>query len=670
MMPDALMAPPAASTLAAALGWAARGFRVFPLVENDKVPLWEGWQTAATSDAPTIQSWFIDPVSGWSRPLNYGVVGDGLVIVDLDVKDGRDGIAHYLDLGLDFDTLTVRTPSNGYHLYFAGPPTANTVGKIAAGIDTRGPQGYVVGPGSIVDGRPYTVEIDQSVVPVPPQILQRLEAPRERGAGPALTADLDTPAAMAAAVYYLGLAAPAVEGMGGDTHTYHVCCEVRDRGISEGLALQLLLEHWNERCSPPWDGEALKAKVENAFLYGQNSAGQKSPEVYFGGVSVPLPEYITPVPSVSLGADRFSFGNLLPLSTLQPRPWVYHRMLLRRETTVLIAPGGAGKSQFILTLACHMALGLDFFGYKNVAGRPMRSVIYNAEDSEEEMAMRVYATCTQYEFDVERVRPMLSLVSGKGGTALRLVKGGRIHDEHVAQLLKAAQQPDVGMIGLDPLVKLHDVNENDNQAMSYVMDTIELVGAMSNTAVLLAHHTSKPGMGGSSGYAGNADASRGAAAIKDSARVAFTLMGPDDRDCETYGITPKERRSYLRLDDAKMNRGLMDSEPTWIHKAGVTLWTGEEIGVFEPADMAAKGEFVVNEVARILIEELTNRGAGSMTMPEAAGALGIANAAYNRLGTNALKQRIDRYIGLGGVTIDNQKVRVEMKGSAKLIVLD
>ena len=328
--PVGTTAPAPAATgdaiLAAALAMASRGHPVFPLGPNSKLPLEEGWQEWATTDPMKIQRKWTDPVSGWPLEYNFGVLPVGLVIADLDEKDGRNGVKNWMELGFDFDTFTVRTPSNGYHLYYTCRATANTVGQVGkigdtpSGIDTRGPGGYVVGPGSVIDGVAYRVEIDMAVVPVPAALLDWLEAPRERSADRTPAAELDTEANIAAVTEYLRAVPPAVEGQGGDHHTFVICCGVLERGVSVAVGLELLLNHWNDRCSPPWDPEALQVKVENADSYMQNAAGAKSAEAAFAGVSIPKPEYIDgtpPAPPLPAGVRPGSADDAPPFSEIE-----------------------------------------------------------------------------------------------------------------------------------------------------------------------------------------------------------------------------------------------------------------------------------------------------------------------------------------------------------------
>ena len=84
---------------------------------------------------------------------------NGCTIIDVDVKDGKDGLATLRSYGYDPDTMTpvmVRSPSGGRHLFFAfDERLKNWVGKLGAGLDVRTGGGYVLAPGSYKDGRRY-----------------------------------------------------------------------------------------------------------------------------------------------------------------------------------------------------------------------------------------------------------------------------------------------------------------------------------------------------------------------------------------------------------------------------------------------------------------------------------------------------------------------------------
>ncbi|MFI8279762.1 bifunctional DNA primase/polymerase [Streptomyces sp. NPDC085929] len=118
------------------------------------------------------------------RADGYGIACGGRMIgLDLDRKNGVDGVAELNQLAAQHGftvprTLTVCTPSGGYHLWFtvpAGVTIPNSAGRLGPGIDVRGTGGYVVGPGSQGSGGQYVLhpalgEIE--VLPAPAELIQ------------------------------------------------------------------------------------------------------------------------------------------------------------------------------------------------------------------------------------------------------------------------------------------------------------------------------------------------------------------------------------------------------------------------------------------------------------------------------------------------------------------
>ncbi|MBW4092192.1 MAG: hypothetical protein HIU82_13945 [Proteobacteria bacterium] len=279
--------------LASALAWARRGFRVFPLPAGAKgPPFWEGWPDFATTDPEQIRAWWTDTLTGYAQPHNIGVCTTGLCVVDLDCKHGIDGRANFEAMGGVFDTLCVRTPTGGYHLYYnpGAQVVTNSTGRIAPGIDVRGFHGYVVAPGSLRCEGAYELLFDAPVADLPDWLAAKVKPPVERSTAPPMV-ELDLETSIASARAWLAKAAPAIADGTGEGRTLQVAYELRDRGVSEPMALDLMLEDWNGRCSPPWEVEELRAKVANGYRYPQNPAGVKAPAALFGGVVIePPPE--------------------------------------------------------------------------------------------------------------------------------------------------------------------------------------------------------------------------------------------------------------------------------------------------------------------------------------------------------------------------------------------
>ena len=123
-----------------------------------------------------------DILDFWRRTpeANYGVLlGGGLIVLDVDLHPGGGNGFHSLtELEKEGRTLpptfTVRTPSGGgEHRYFrvkAGR-SIPTLGSFMPGLDRKGEGGYVVGPGSIVQGTTYEVTNDVLIADAPEWLL-------------------------------------------------------------------------------------------------------------------------------------------------------------------------------------------------------------------------------------------------------------------------------------------------------------------------------------------------------------------------------------------------------------------------------------------------------------------------------------------------------------------
>ena len=647
------------SKLDAALAWAARGFRVFPLPPNGKRPSadWKGWPEYATTDPERIRAWFD------GTDCNIGSVTTGAFVPDLDMKDGKNGVAAWIELHGGFDTLTVRTPSGGYHLYYSGADVANSASEIADGVDIRSHNGFTLAPGSTIDGVPYEIILDQPVLPAPPGLVARCKPPGVRTENSLVPlVDLDTDAAILAAIERVARTPGAVHGELSE-RAYKLACAVRDLGLSEAWCARVM-QDWANRCQPPIMPDDLAGRVANAYAYAQNAPGAKHPEVMFAGVQIEPPP-----PAPPLIVFTGSFGNAIQIGSLAPRPHVLRGVMVRGEVTGLLAAGGVGKSLLGLYVAVHLALGLDFLGNQNCVGRA-KSVIYNAEDSLPEMSMRLHAICTTMNVAFDEVRPFIHLISGKrdrdtktAGTRLRFVTGGQQperNDEAVRALIDIARDPDVAMVNLDPLNKLHTCNPNDNIQMSFVMDVLEFIAEEADVALLLNHHVSKPAAGRRN--AGNADISQGAAAVVNGARTVLTLGPPEDEDAARYALRPQERAMLLRLDGAKANRGVLGAEPMWLRRVGVHLWNGEDVGALEPVqDIKSRRDDMFKLVAQLGANTLHAAQKGELSCTDIASAITPHNPMLTEIGTAAVKGYLDAMDGKRfPVTVQNRAAVFEV----------
>lgn len=159
-----------------------RGLAVFPLPPGGKVAP-KGWQHTVTRDPDHARAI-------WPAGSNIGIAcrASNIVGIDLDrhvdggANAGVDGVEAFGALcahwGMERPvTLETRTGNDGRHLLLRVPrglivrSVSGGRSRLGPGIDIRGPGltlgGYLVGPGSVVDGRGYVVEVDAPVAMLP-----------------------------------------------------------------------------------------------------------------------------------------------------------------------------------------------------------------------------------------------------------------------------------------------------------------------------------------------------------------------------------------------------------------------------------------------------------------------------------------------------------------------
>lgn len=621
-------------TLQAALNWAQRGFAVFPVEEGGKEPIHTAWQDVATRDANTIRALWTDPVLGMERHYNIGTLCTDMIVVDIDVKNGKDGINEYATIGGHYDTLVVKTPSGGFHCYFNGPDSSNS--PISPAIDIRSHNGFVLAPGSSLPGigtETYEIVNERPMVWIPPAVETLVAAARFRTVE-AVEFEFDTPAAIEAGIGFLQSVPGAVEGQRGDDKTFQVAARLcREMGLSAAMAFTLMRDYWNQKCSPPWDLDVLWNKVENAMHYGTAELGRLAPEQVFGHLDIP------PVPSLF---TRVGWGNAVEPINMRPRPWLIHRMLMTEAVTLLLAPGSAGKSSLSLAIAAHLALGLDFAGY--TSAKACKSIVYNGEDDLEEQSRRLLGVCIIYGLDYAAVKERVMLISSSQfKLSVAFLDGRRlVRDEAIIEhLTREASAHDVGLIILDPLVKIHKCDESDNVHMDFVMETLTDLARAAKVSILALHHTSKI-TSRSEDKVGNMDIGRGASAIVNASRVAFTLLNASEQDAEDYGMQDDERYMWVRMDDAKMNLALASNKATWFFKEGTKIPSNDIVGVLRHDALEKSREHIKTRIARTLIETMTATGAASLQLPRVAAIVKAEVSQWAIKTDHEVKRRIEQ----------------------------
>lgn len=579
-----------------AVAHARNGFRVFKLIVNGKTPLSAGFPETATNDPAKVHEMWTAPLSGDALHNNIGILtGGDFFVVDVDVKDGKKGddtLDALLDQGLDTDTRTARSPTGSLHLYYElpdGRDARNTVQKLGPGVDTRGHHGFVVAPGSTIDGEPYEWLYEQEMKIVPDWLLDRCEKVDRPIVDAEFLGDVDLEANIVRAIRYLEREAPeAIEHAGGDEQTLKIANRVMDFGVSEHEAFHLMLGHWNDdKALPPWAPDNLQRKVENAARYRQEPIGRSSASADF----YPVDLQTTSAPATWPSAT--AFNEFVP-ADLPKRRWIVKDFLVRSFVAGVVSPGGMGKTQFIANLLLAIAADDD-----TPIGMPVLEQTtcwyWNQEDDNDELKRRFAAAMQHHKITFARLGNRIRLDSGveKPLILVKRTADGRIVENKVAvdQVIATIKANGIGVFTFDPLVEFHEAEENDNVQMRVVMATARRIAVEGECAVLVVAHTRKPPGASAEGFAGDMDALRGAGAQANVMRLMHTLFGMTVKDAKAHGVQPDQRHLYVRLDTAKSNLSLINGKPKWMRRVSVAIGGegGETVGVLEPANLVSKG---------------------------------------------------------------------------------
>ena len=286
----------------------------------------------------------------------------------------------------------------------------------------------------------------------------------------------------------------------------------------------------------------------------------------------PTPDRRPAVPAITVDAEPWSEADI-PL-----RPWLAKGYLLRGAVTVVSGPGSAGKSSLMIAWCIALALERQYGKFHPVS--PMTILTYNVEDDAIEQKRRLSATLRQFSAVPEDLcNRVVRIAPTEIGTVFERDEfTGRLKPTAAMTQLQAEiiqRKPDV--VILDPLVELHDAEENDNTAIRAVLAQFRRLAELHSVAVVLLHHTRK----GSAASPGDPDTIRGASAIVGAARIVLTLSTMTADEAATFSIPDTHRSAYFRLDSAKSNYAPLH-EAEWFERVPYDLDNGESVAAAVP----------------------------------------------------------------------------------------
>jgi hypothetical protein len=607
--------------LAAALDYATRGWPVFPC--SGKNPATKHGCLDATTDPDTIREWW----QGKCFLCNVAIAMGGLIwALDVDPDDDGDASLNRLERKHDLLPETVRsnTGGGGEHYLFAMNGTAirNSVGKqagIADGLDTRGDGGYIIAPPSIHPDTkvPYRWEagygpedIEPAEAPPwlealakrperPDRIIRegRRRTPQEGPASPygqsALDGEiltiLEAPGGAQEAT--LNAAGLKIGGLvaGGELD--------EDHAFNALLEAALKMPSHNQR--KPWKPRVIEKKLMRSMADGSRTP-RIAPE---RRKTAPPPHEAAEAPQASPNEARppeqrtiraIPLGKLSEM-VIPPRRFAIGRRLQYGEVTLGVSPGGVGKTSLVVTETIAWLVNRPLTG-ETIRPRG-KAWIITAEEPMDEMRRRVKATCQHFGIDPDALEGRLFITSTRDNGPFRVAELGgsdsrnlivetKAPDDVIAELL----DNDIGYLAVDPFVTTHGVPEDNNGAMDRVARIFNRIAHDADCCINLLHHVVKSE--DPEAHVGNLAKSRGAGAVTNAIRHAYTIASINEATTDHYKLTPDEAVRLLRLDAGlKGNYVLKPTEPLWFWRTSVPLdnamdgWEADEVGVLRPFSM-------------------------------------------------------------------------------------
>ena len=380
--------------LDAALVYAKRGWPVFPC-NSTKEPMVPNGVLDATTDPAKIQAW-------WTRWPKAGIgldcAGARMMVLDLDRYKPNFSAAAFDALALPPTLLRQRSPRGGEHLFYAlnpGEIVSASASRLAPGVDVRSFHSYVLlAPSSTADGS-YKWESEGKPAHRTDEMVRLANTQRAKSEDRdtwIIKPDLNENIALAVA-WLKNSAKVSVEGQGGDAMAYATAAHLKSFGISEALAFDLMWEHWNPRCVPPWSADEvdhLESKVRNGYAYNTSPPGNCTPayrvakaSAIFKPVAVALPE------GHEFTAGRFRFVDRDGMANIKPPSWLVEDFLPADAYAILLGAPRTFKTFVALDVGLSLATGFphDPIWQVNDGGR----VLYIAGEGRSALSNRVTA---------------------------------------------------------------------------------------------------------------------------------------------------------------------------------------------------------------------------------------------------------------------------------------
>jgi hypothetical protein len=251
---------------------------------------------------------------------------------------------------------------------------------------------------------------------------------------------------------------------------------------------------------------------------------------------------------------------------IPPRQWLLGTNFCLGFLSGLTGAGGTGKTALRILQLIALALDRGDLVEEHVFKRT-KALVVCLEDDEAELRRRIRAACLHHEIDESELDGWLYYWTPKDLHLIevdqfRQIKSGELGDA----LRRIINHLGIGLVSVDPFVKSHAADENDNSVMDKAASTFLQVAHDCGCAPDYVHHNRK-GLT----LAGDPESARGASSLINASRLLKTLTKMSEEEAKILGIEKDERRLLIRLDDAKINIAPPSEQAVWFKLVGVEI---------------------------------------------------------------------------------------------------
>jgi hypothetical protein len=486
----------------------------------------------------------------------------GVLVLDVDVKHSADGEDSLLALQREHsalpDTVEALTPTGGRHVWFqypSGTDIRNSAGHLGPGLDIRGNGGYVILPGSGINGHRYEWEgssdPDEGVeIAKPPGWLVELAASRARSTKQPKDTEPEIPSGQR------------------NNRLTSLAGAMRQAGLEVSEIADALLIVNENRCKPPLPRAEVLGIAESIGRYAKGNVPQAIDAMFRDTPDSEVPEAPQPGRGVPSRAELVPTPEEIHGAALAPTCIV--KDYLYADLAQIAAPGGTGKTTLLLHEAARVALGRPVWGME--VETPGWTLFVTAEDSRERLLARLRHIADAMDLGAEERDHVFDSVlfwdvTGLGAKLVRAHDGNIDSTALADRIAERFENDPPAVLVFDPMVSFGAseaaVNDNEQALVTAARRLIRRLGC----CVRYVHHTGKANArnGVMDQYAG-----RGGSALPDGSRMTAVLhpWTPQHGDALPGDWMPHPDISVLMLERPKLSYSPPNRPRIWIKRHG------------------------------------------------------------------------------------------------------